>query len=52
MLARKVVQPLEGNKDECIQVEFDHGGRELFQVVEKQSPSQEYNKLILKLLEK
>ena len=49
VLARKVLhglQPLERNKDEYIRVEFDRGGS-----VEKQSPSQDHNKLILKVVE-
>ena len=42
------VQPLESNK---YQVEFDPGIRELVSTCEKnKSPSQDHNKLILKLV--
>jgi len=51
LLPRNVIdglQPLESNK---YQVEFDPGGRELVSTCEKnKSPSQDHNKLTLKLV--
>ena len=46
------LQPLERNKDEYIQIEFDPGERKLVSSCRKIKSSQDHNKLLLKLVEK
>jgi len=46
------LQPLERNKDEYIQIEFDPWGRKLVSSCRKIKSAQDHYKLILKLVEK
>ena len=55
VLAREVLhelQPLERNKYEYVQVEFDPSGRVLVSSCRKINSSQDHSKLILQLVEK